>query len=122
MTRHSTNISALLVHIFLLLSLSLPSTFGQECIVCTDISTKGMISKGKECTVTRVSKGYKCVDSPNWIKNGYCHQSCYDAGRGYNGIVCCDDDMAAPTAAPASSLTCKLSSLSFFFICEMIRV
>mmetsp|Transcript_26564 Transcript_26564/g.54008 ORF Transcript_26564/g.54008 Transcript_26564/m.54008 type:complete len:116 (-) Transcript_26564:1154-1501(-) len=110
MTRQTTNIFALLVHIFLLLSSSLPSTFGQDCIVCTNIPTKGMLSKNKECTATRVSKGKKCVDSPNWITNGYCQQSCYDAGRGYDDILCCDDDMAKPTAAPVSSPTCKLSS------------
>merc|ERR1712100_753638 len=31
-----------------------------------------------------------CTNSAGWTKNEYCQQSCFGAGFGYDGIVCCD--------------------------------
>ena len=99
-----------LLGVVLLPLLLLPSAAGQDCTVCTDVPTKGMISRNRECTVQLVSKGDKCIDRQNWIDNQYCQQSCYDAGRSYEGIVCCHggEETQRPTASPAQSPTREL--------------
>ena len=83
---------------FLVATIStLSSTAVADCIVCTDVPNMGMASKNKDCTPSRVSKGIKCIDSINWVKNGYCQKSCFESGRGYEGIVCCGGGALGPT-------------------------
>ena len=83
---------------FLVAALStLSSTAVADCIVCTDIPTKGMISKNKECTPSRVGKGTKCSDNDAWIANRYCEKSCFESGRGYEGVICCEGNTLEPT-------------------------
>jgi len=58
------------------------------CIECTNNPTNNMISKGKTCeTVNNLT--YKCTSKAQWRNNKYCQLSCYEAGVGYAGDVCC---------------------------------
>ena len=98
---HSTMI---IRHTILLVAFlfSLPSAVA-GCVQCTNEPTAGMISKSRNCTVELVSKGIKCIDRETWVRDGYCQLSCYEAGRGYEGIVCCQagSPVPSPTAPPA---------------------
>merc|ERR1712157_525558 len=58
------------------------------CIECTNNPTNFMINKGKTCeTVNNLTS--KCTSKPQWLKHKYCQLSCYEAGVGYPGDVCC---------------------------------
>jgi hypothetical protein len=60
-----------------------------ECIVCDDVETKWMSNNGKDCTtVNNLHK--KCNKNNNWTKNNICQLSCYKAGHGYPGDICCN--------------------------------
>merc|ERR1711983_356437 len=58
------------------------------CIECTNNPTNFMINRGKTCdTVNNLTS--KCTSKPQWLKHKYCQLSCYEAGVGYPGDVCC---------------------------------
>jgi len=60
-----------------------------SCILCDDVESNSMIQKGKDCTtLNKLHK--KCNKNPNWRQNKFCQLSCYDAGVGYDGDVCCN--------------------------------
>jgi len=67
-----------------------PTSIG--CIVCDDEETSWMKSTGKDCTTSSLIDT-KCNKSDAWIINKYCRLSCYNAGNGYAGDVCCDSNM-----------------------------
>jgi len=58
------------------------------CIVCDDVETPRMTSTGRDCTRTNLVNT-KCNKSNFWITNKWCRLSCYNAGNGYPGDVCC---------------------------------
>jgi len=60
-----------------------------SCTVCTDIETTWMANNGKDCTTSDLIDT-KCNKSSAWIESKFCQQSCYEAGNGYDGDVCCD--------------------------------
>merc|ERR1711971_1153380 len=65
-----------------------PST----CTECSNIETNLMIKNGKTCeTVKNISK--KCIHKNKWVKRNICQLSCYEAGVGYEGDVCCQSQL-----------------------------
>merc|ERR1712152_127873 len=59
-----------------------------SCTTCDDVATPKMIKKGKNCA-TSTNLQQKCT-KPKWMKKKYCQLSCYNAGVGYDGDVCCN--------------------------------
>jgi len=60
-----------------------------SCILCDDVETNNMIKKGKDCaTFNRLQQ--KCNKINKWMQNKFCQLSCYNAGVGYDGDVCCN--------------------------------
>jgi len=65
------------------------------CTACNNIPTQWMTDNGQTCDSGTWMIENRCNDSSDWKNNKYCQQSCYDAGRGYDGDNCCqanDDD------------------------------
>jgi len=62
------------------------------CTVCDDVGTNGMIKKGKDCSTQTNTLNKKCNKSSQWSKNKFCQLSCYNAGNGYDGDVCCNEN------------------------------
>lgn len=61
-----------------------------SCVQCDNVATPWMDENYKTCDATKWLISSKCVDDPNWVTNGYCRLSCYDAGKGYDANqVCC---------------------------------
>jgi len=58
------------------------------CIVCDDVETSWMSNNGKDCATSSLIDT-KCNKNSNWISNKFCQLSCYNAGNGYDGDVCC---------------------------------
>jgi hypothetical protein len=66
-----------------------PTPTPVECIICDDVESPWMIDNGKDCaTETKLHK--KCNKNNNWTKNNICQLSCYKAGHGYPGDICCN--------------------------------
>merc|ERR1712157_7062 len=63
-----------------------------DCTVCDDRETNWMRNKGFACATDTVRINNKCNKDNKWTKNKYCQLSCYEAGNGYPGDVCCVDD------------------------------
>ena len=61
----------------------------EECTECTDTPTPWMLNNGKTCNDSTSSLESNCNSTPWWTSNSYCQKSCYDTGRGYDGVVCC---------------------------------
>jgi len=55
-----------------------------------------MRNKGYDCATDTVRINNKCNKDGKWTKFKYCQLSCYKAGNGYPGDVCCDDDLPPP--------------------------
>merc|ERR1711862_1048499 len=62
-----------------------------QCTPCDDRGTPTMSVKGKDCT--SINLAGKCSNKSYWIKNKFCQLSCYNAGLGYDGDVCCNDTL-----------------------------
>jgi len=62
-----------------------------QCTSCDDRGTPTMSDKGKDCT--SINLAGKCSNKSYWIKNKFCQLSCYNAGLGYDGDVCCNDTL-----------------------------
>lgn len=60
-----------------------------QCIVCDDVETPFMVKNGKDCTSSSSLLDKKCNKNDNWTTKKFCRQSCYDAGYGYPGDICC---------------------------------
>merc|ERR1719410_2377193 len=63
----------------------LPTT---SCVVCDDIGTKKMQNEGQSCA-SHKNLNEKCNIKGNWIKHKICRLSCYNAGKPYDGDLCC---------------------------------
>jgi len=60
------------------------------CIICDDVETAWMTSNGKDCTTSNLIDT-KCNKDSNWTTKKFCQLSCYKAGNGYPGDVCCNN-------------------------------
>mmetsp|Transcript_4017 Transcript_4017/g.4453 ORF Transcript_4017/g.4453 Transcript_4017/m.4453 type:complete len:245 (+) Transcript_4017:158-892(+) len=65
------------------------STPTRNCIVCDDVETPWMASNGKDCTTSSLINT-KCNKNDNWTAKKFCRLSCFNAGNGYEGDVCCN--------------------------------
>merc|ERR1712232_977509 len=69
-----------------------------ECIVCSNNPIRSMTKKAKKEEDSFSCEDYgeilqsKCNKHKKWIKEKYCQLSCYLAGNGYEGDVCCLND------------------------------
>lgn len=61
-----------------------------SCIICNDVATSGMERKGRECVDNPGAIKKKCNKSSKWRKKKFCQLSCYNAGYGYQGDICCN--------------------------------
>lgn len=64
-----------------------------SCVQCNNKETKWMADNGKTCEVG--SDWFiqnRCASDSFWVREQYCRKSCYDAGRGYEGDVCCTNE------------------------------
>merc|ERR1712176_966767 len=63
------------------------------CTICDDRETSWQTENGFDCStdLTRINK--KCSKDAKWTEKGYCRLSCYKAGNGYPGDVCCDEEL-----------------------------
>merc|ERR1712176_1687145 len=66
-----------------------PPRPASDCTVCSDDRTPWMETNGKMCGDMPDTIATKCMEDGWWISNNFCQQSCFDAGRGYEGITCC---------------------------------
>jgi len=68
---------------------SAPTAEQSTCIECSNVAKPSMVMKGKTCEELSETKLVtKCRES-KYIQNNYCELSCYLAGVGYEGVVCC---------------------------------
>merc|ERR1711959_683470 len=65
---------------------------------CTNTPTPSMARRGKSCADVPNTIKRKCNSSRGWRRNKYCQQSCFDAGKGYQGDTCAATEI--PTEAP----------------------
>jgi len=63
------------------------------CSICDDVETSWQIQNGFDCATDTVRMNKKCNKDTNWTKKGFCRLSCYNAGNGYPGDVCCDETL-----------------------------
>jgi len=68
-------------------TLSPTSESTSSCELCSNDAPFWMYWKGKDCDT---SSDLQCSNSWYWSQNKYCQHSCYKAGLGYDGDVCCD--------------------------------
>ena len=59
------------------------------CITCSDKEDKKMIKKNKECSTDKSYIKKRCNKDEKWISKKFCQLSCFNAGRPYDGDVCC---------------------------------
>merc|ERR1712174_117530 len=64
------------------------------CIICDDQENAWQIKKGFDCATDTVRMNKKCNKDDKWIAKKWCRLSCYKAGNGYPGDVCCDDSLS----------------------------
>jgi len=64
------------------------------CIVCDNEETSWMKRNDKDC-ISSTLIDTKCNKSTLWVNNKYCRLSCYNAGNGYDGDVCCNGTSAS---------------------------
>lgn len=94
------------------------------CVQCDNVATPWMDDNGKTCDATKWLISSKCIDDPNWVMNGYCRLSCYDAGRGYDANeVCCPPctectDEKTPWMTNNNEKTCATSPNSIATNCN----
>mmetsp|Transcript_2857 Transcript_2857/g.4257 ORF Transcript_2857/g.4257 Transcript_2857/m.4257 type:complete len:281 (+) Transcript_2857:115-957(+) len=61
----------------------------ESCIVCSDARPDEM--EHLTCVLLSHSFSRKCNRNIMWRNNKYCQLSCYKAGYGYDGDICCDE-------------------------------
>jgi len=59
------------------------------CTACTDERTQWMETNGKMCDSWSYGISNNCNQNDNWVSAKTCQASCYAAGKGYAGDVCC---------------------------------
>jgi len=67
-----------------------------NCIVCDDRESNWMIPNGFKCHTDTVRIDKNCNKKASWSSKKFCQLSCYKAGNGYEGDVCCVDDSPPP--------------------------
>mmetsp|Transcript_32050 Transcript_32050/g.94310 ORF Transcript_32050/g.94310 Transcript_32050/m.94310 type:complete len:411 (-) Transcript_32050:1112-2344(-) len=70
------------------------------CTVCTNDPTANMLSRGFDCTTAIQALATRCANDTGWVAGTICRSSCYFAGRGYDGDVCCPGNTGYPTMSP----------------------
>lgn len=73
------------------------------CAICTNIPTANMLSRDFDCTTAIQALATRCADDTGWVAGSICQSSCYFAGRGYDGDVCCPGNTGYPTMSPTVS-------------------
>jgi len=83
-----------------------------SCIICTDVGTGWMVNHGEDCPSSELIAS-KCNQNANWVQNKYCRQSCFNAGFGYPGDMCCQtaSPSVVPSASPSATPSLTPSSL-----------
>jgi hypothetical protein len=69
------------------------SPTSSPCIICDERAAPWMIKKGRTCGSKDKPIKTKCNKSANWSKSKFCQLSCYNAGNGYDGDVCCNGNI-----------------------------
>ena len=70
-----------------------PNPTPLSCIICDDEETEWHHDNGVDCSTDHDRINEKCNKDDKWRANKYCRLSCYNAGQGYAGDVCCNDDI-----------------------------
>ena len=76
-----------------------------DCIICTNTPTANMLSRNLDCTTAIQALATRCADDAGWVAGTMCQSSCYFAGRGYDGDVCCPGNTGYPTMNPTGGPT-----------------
>merc|ERR1712176_1085305 len=63
------------------------------CTICDDRETSWQIRNGVDCAADTVRMDKKCNKDAKCTEKGFCRLSCYKAGNGYPGDVCCDEEL-----------------------------
>jgi len=66
----------------------------RACTICDDKESPFQIEKGLDCATDATRINDKCNKDSRWEETKYCRRSCYKAGNGYRGDVCCDDSVS----------------------------
>merc|ERR1711862_720293 len=78
-----------------------------DCIICDDEAISWMVAPNIDCEGSHYLPR-KCNNNQNWIDNKFCQLSCYNAGVGYEGDICCNG--RGKTEAPTSSPTIRTTT------------
>jgi len=70
-----------------------PEPTPPNCTICDDKETSWQIQNGFDCATDTVRMNNKCNKDAKWTQKGWCRLSCYNAGNGYPGDVCCDETL-----------------------------
>jgi len=65
-----------------------------NCTICDNRETNWQKQNGFDCATDSVRMNNKCNKDAKWTQNGFCRLSCYNAGNGYPGDVCCDETLS----------------------------
>jgi len=60
-----------------------------DCVRCDNQPTNWMVNNQKTCENGNWHIANKCAADPFWTSQGFCRESCFEAGRGYPGETCC---------------------------------
>jgi len=83
-------------------ALTLPAP---ACVRCDNVPTAWMLDNAQTCDEAKWHITNKCSEDPWWETMGYCRASCYDAGRGYLGEVCCPPRLTSNCIECSDDLT-----------------
>jgi len=70
-----------------------------SCVRCDNMASDWMIDNEQTCENGMWSIQNKCSSDEFWTRKGFCRQSCFEAGRGYEGYNCC--------ARPDNCISCN---------------
>jgi len=70
-----------------------PEPTPPACISCDDKEAPWMIRNGFDCATDTARMDTKCNKDDKWAKKKFCRLSCYKAGNGYPGDVCCNESL-----------------------------
>jgi hypothetical protein len=68
-----------------------PTAEQSTCIECSNVAKPSMVRKGNTCEELSETKLVAKCRELKFIQNNYCELSCYLAGVGYEGVVCCTE-------------------------------
>mmetsp|Transcript_46982 Transcript_46982/g.56525 ORF Transcript_46982/g.56525 Transcript_46982/m.56525 type:complete len:143 (-) Transcript_46982:140-568(-) len=71
-----------------------------ECRWCDDTASPWMVDNERDCGVDEWSVRNRCNADATWVEFGYCRQSCFDYGNGYD--ICCEEHETSGDAEPSS--------------------